>query len=456
MTKEKSKGNQITEGIIWQQLLFFFFPILFGTFFQQLYNAADAMIVGRFVGKEALSAVGGSTSMLTQLIVGFFVGLSSGASVIVSQYYGAKRPGYAVHTALMFSILSGIVLMFVGIGLAPFLLESMGTPEDVLGLSVVYLRIYFAGIIANLVYNVGAAILRAVGDSKRPLYFLAASCMVNIALDIVLVVFFRLGVVGAAIATILSQLFSAFLVVVCLIRTRDMHRLVLRELRLDGRMLKRIIRIGLPAGMQSVMYGLSNVIIQSGINSLGTNTVAAWAAYSKLDSMFWMMINAFGISITTFVGQNYGAGKMDRVHRGVRTCMVMTVLASLGMSFFIYRYGVYGYELFTTDQDVISIGIAMMRYLAPLYVEYVAIEILSGSLRGVGDCWCPMIISLLGVCVLRVGWILIAVPLKRDIYTIMFSYPLTWVTTTVLFVIYYLFFGKLKRERAGIRKAAGA
>ena len=449
MTKEKSKGNQITEGIIWQQLLFFFFPILFGTFFQQLYNAADAMIVGRFVGKEALSAVGGSTSMLTQLIVGFFVGLSS----------GAKRPemvGYAVHTALMFSILSGIVLMFVGIGLAPFLLESMGTPEDVLGLSVVYLRIYFAGIIANLVYNVGAAILRAVGDSKRPLYFLAASCMVNIALDIVLVVFFRLGVVGAAIATILSQLFSAFLVVVCLIRTRDMHRLVLRELRLDGRMLKRIIRIGLPAGMQSVMYGLSNVIIQSGINSLGTNTVAAWAAYSKLDSMFWMMINAFGISITTFVGQNYGAGKMDRVHRGVRTCMVMTVLASLGMSFFIYRYGVYGYELFTTDQDVISIGIAMMRYLAPLYVEYVAIEILSGSLRGVGDCWCPMIISLLGVCVLRVGWILIAVPLKRDIYTIMFSYPLTWVTTTVLFVIYYLFFGKLKRERAGIRKAAGA
>lgn len=202
-------------------------------FFQQLYNAADAMIVGRFVGKEALSAVGGSTSMLTQLIVGFFVGLSSGASVIVSQYYGAKRPemvGYAVHTALMFSILSGIVLMFVGIGLAPFLLESMGTPEDVLGLSVVYLRIYFAGIIANLVYNVGAAILRAVGDSKRPLYFLAASCMVNIALDIVLVVFFRLGVVGAAIATILSQLFSAFLVVVCLIRTRDMHRLVLMEL----------------------------------------------------------------------------------------------------------------------------------------------------------------------------------------------------------------------------------
>ena len=458
MTKEITGKNQITEGIIWQQLLFFFFPILFGTFFQQLYNAADAMIVGRFVGKEALSAVGGSTSMLTQLIVGFFVGLSSGASVIVSQYYGAKRPemvGYAVHTALLFSVLSGVVIMFAGIALAPVMLEAMGTPEDVQGLSVTYLRIYFAGIIANLVYNMGAAILRAVGDSRRPLYFLAASCLANIALDILLVVVCRLGVVGAALATILSQFLSAALVVVCLLRTKDMHRLVWKELRLDGRMLKRIIRIGFPAGMQSVMYGLSNVIIQAGINSLGTNTVAAWAAYSKIDSVFWMMINAFGISVTTFVGQNYGAGKIDRVHRGVRTCMVMTVLASLGMSFLIYRYGVYGYELFTTDQDVIDIGIAMMRYLAPMYVEYVAIEILSGALRGVGDCWRPMVISLLGVCVLRVSWILIAVPLKRDIYTIMFSYPLTWIITTVLFAVYYLFFGKLKMQKAGMKKAAG-
>ena len=460
MKKEaKTAVNQITEGVIWKQLLLFFFPIVFGTFFQQIYNTADTIVVGRFVGKQALAAVGGSTTVIVNLAVGLFVGLSSGASVILAQFYGAKDDDSlekTLHTAFAFSIIGSIVLGVIGYAGSRWMLQIMDTPADVLEDSVLYLHIYFIGMLFNLLYNMGAGILRAVGDSKRPLYFLAASCMVNIALDIVLVVFFRLGVVGAAIATILSQLFSAFLVVVCLIRTKDMHRLVLRKLRLDGRMLKRIIRIGLPAGMQSVMYGLSNVIIQSGINSLGTNTVAAWAAYSKLDSMFWMMINAFGISITTFVGQNYGAGKMDRVHRGVRTCMVMTVLASLGMSFFIYRYGVYGYELFTTDRDVISIGIAMMRYLAPLYVEYVAIEILSGSLRGVGDCWCPMIISLLGVCVLRVGWILIAVPLKRDIYTIMFSYPLTWVTTTVLFVIYYLFFGKLKRERAGIRKAAGA
>lgn len=450
MSKTKEIGNQITEGVIWKQLLLFFFPILFGTFFQQLYNAADAMIVGRFVGKEALSAVGGSTGMLTQMVVGFFVGLSSGASVIISQYYGAKRPemvGYAVHTAMAFSIVSGIVMMAAGIWLAPFMLEAMGTPEDVMELSVLYLRVYFAGIIANLIYNTGAAILRAVGDSKRPLNILMVSCLINIAVDVVLVVFLKMGVLGAALATIMSQLLSAVLVVICLMKTRDMYRLDWRQVRLDGRMLKRIIRIGFPAGLQSVMYGLSNVIIQAGINSLGTNTVAAWAAYSKIDAVFWMMVSSFGIAITTFVGQNYGAGKMERVRKGVGSCMKMTLAASAVMSVLIYNWGVYGYQLFTTDQEVIEIGIAMMRYLAPAYVTYVAIEILSGALRGVGDCWIPMILCCVGVCVLRVSWILFVVPMKRDIFTIMFSYPLTWVTTTVLFAVYYLFFSQLKRRK---------
>ena len=284
MSKKNEIQNPITEGVIWQQLLLFFFPILFGTFFQQLYNAADAMIVGRFVGKEALSAVGGSTGMLTQMIVGFFVGLSSGASVIISQYYGAKRPemvGYAVHTAVAFSVVSGLVMTAVGIPLAPFMLTAMGTPEDVVGLSVEYLRIYFAGMVANLIYNTGAAILRAVGDSKRPLHILMFSCLINIALDILLVVMCGLGVKGAAIATILSQLLSAVLVCICLMRAQDMYRLEWKQVRLDQRMLKRIVRIGFPAGLQSVMYGSSNVIIQAGINSLGTNTVAAWALTVK-------------------------------------------------------------------------------------------------------------------------------------------------------------------------------
>lgn len=442
------KANQITEGVIWKQLLLFFFPILFGTFFQQLYNAADAMIVGRFVGKEALSAVGGSTGMLTQMVVGFFVGLSSGAAVIISQYYGAKRPemvSYAVHTAMAFSIFSGLVLMVLGIGLAPWMLEAMETPEDVLGPSILYIRIYFLGIIGNLLYNTGAAILRAVGDSKKPLYFLMISCLVNIGLDVLLVVVMQMGVLGAALATILSQALSAALVLGCLMQTKDMHRLEWHKVRIDGRMLKRVVRIGFPAGLQSVMYGASNVIIQTGINSLGTNTVAAWTAYSKIDAMFWMMVSSFGIAVTTFVGQNYGAAKPERMHRGVRTCMYMTIGASIIVSVLIYNWGIYGYQLFTTDADVIAIGISMMRYLAPVYVTYVTIEILSGALRGVGDCWIPMMLCCVGVCILRVAWILVVVPLSRNIYTIMFSYPLTWVTTTLLFTVYYLFFSRLGR-----------
>ena len=451
MKHASSRAPDLLHGPVFSNMTRFFLPIMLGSLLQQLYSMVDAVVLGRLVGKTALAAVGGSDLAIINLVVGFFVGLASGACVVVSQHYGAGEDGAvrrAVHTAILFSVVIGAVMTALGIGLARPILVLLDPPADTLEDSIVYLQWYFAGMIPSMVYNMGAAILRAVGDSKRPLYFLAASCLTNIALDILLVVVCRLGVVGAALATILSQLLSAVLVAVCLIRTRDMHRLVLKELRLDGRMLRRIIRIGLPAGMQSVMYGLSNVIIQAGINSLGTNSVAAWAAYSKLDSVFWMMINAFGISVTTFVGQNYGAGKMERVHRGVRTCMAMTVVASLGMSVLIYRFGVYGYELFTTDQDVITIGIAMMRYLAPMYVEYVAIEILSGALRGVGDCWWPMVICLLGVCVLRVSWILIAVPLKRDMYTIMFSYPLTWITTTILFIIYYLFFGKLKLSKA--------
>lgn len=446
------KVNQITEGVIWKQLLLFFFPILFGTFFQQLYNAADAMIVGRFVGKEALSAVGGGTGTIIQVLVGFFVGLSSGGTVIISQYYGAKREemvDYAVHTSIAFSLAAGVVMMVGGIAAAPAALAAMNTPADVMEPSLIYIRIYFLGIISNLVYNMGAGILRAVGDSKRPLYFLIASCLTNIVLDILFVVGLKMGVAGAALATILSQALSAVLVIVVLVRTRDMYRLELKKIRFDKRMFKRIIRIGLPAGLQSIMYSSSNVIIQSSVNSLGTDTVAAWTAYSKIDSMYWMIISAFGISVTTFVGQNYGAGKQDRVRKGVRECLAMSFGTTIVLSALLYFFGVYFYSLFTADAAVVEIGIGMLRYLAPVYFTYVAIEILSGALRGVGDCWLPMLISCVGICVLRVLWIMVVVPMRRDIYNIMFSYPLTWVTTSILFVVYYLFFSKMKREKRG-------
>ncbi len=448
---EEGQQNRITEGVIWQQLLLFFFPILFGTFFQQLYNAADAMIVGRFVGKEALSAVGGSTGTLIQLLVGFFIGLASGATVIISQYYGAKREemvGYAVHTSIAFCLVAGVFLMICGFAAAPAALRAMDTPEDVLPDAILYIRIYFLGIIGNLIYNMGAGILRAVGDSKRPLYFLMISCLINIVLDVLFVVGLRMGVAGAALSTIFSQALSAVLVVAALMRTRDMHRLELRRVRIDKRMLLRIVRIGFPTGLQSVMYSSSNVLIQASVNSLGTNTVAAWTAYGKIDSVYWMIVNAFGISITTFAGQNFGAGKVDRVRKGTRTCLAMSAVSTVVLSLLLYFCGGYVYRLFTTDAEVLRIGVEILHFLVPTYITYLCIELLSGALRGVGDCWIPTVICCLGICFLRVAWIMAVVPLRRDIYTIIFSYPLTWVITSVLFVLYYLLFSKMRvRQR---------
>ena len=444
------KENAITEGVIWKQILLFFFPILFGTFFQQLYNAADALIVGRFVGKEALSAVGGGTGTVINLLVGFFVGLASGATVIISQYYGAKRGemvSYAVHTALAFSLIGGLVMMAGGLLAAPWILQVMDTPADVLELATLYIRIYFLGMTGNLVYNVGSGILRAVGDSRRPLYFLIVSCLTNIVLDILLVVALQMGVAGAALATILSQLLSAVQVIWVLMRTGDMHRLELRKIGFDRRMFRRIIRIGFPAGLQSVMYSLSNIIIQTAINGQGTDTVAAWTVYGKIDVVFWMIVSAFGIAITTFVGQNYGAGKIDRVQRGIRSCLGMTVLSTVVVSTLLYLTCGVIYTLFTDDAEVLRIGVEMTRFLVPTYITYICIEILSGALRGVGDCWIPTLICLTGVCLIRVVWIVAAVPRFPGIRSIIFSYPLTWVITTILFGIYYCFFSKIRRGR---------
>ncbi len=447
-TNTPSAANQITEGVIWKQLLLFFFPILFGTFFQQLYNTIDAMIVGRYVGKEALSAVGGITGTLINLLVGFFVGLSSGATVIISQYYGAKRPKHvslAVHTAIAFCLVGGIALMILGIILAPFALRATGTPAEIIPYAVLYMRIYFIGIIGNLIYNIGSGILRAIGDSKRPLYFLIVSCFVNIVLDLLFVVVFHMGVAGAAWATILSQLVSALLVIYVLTHTKESYRLMLRNIRIAPDMLARIIQIGFPAGLQSVMYSVSNVVIQAGVNGLGTDTVAAWTAYGKLDGLFWMMINAFGISITTFVGQNYGAKKIERVRKGIHTCLVMAFAASIFLSTFLYIAGGLILHLFTTDLVVWQIGLNILHFLVPTFFTYVCIEILSGALRGTGDCWVPMAMTCVGVCVLRVIWIIFVAPLRPDIFTVSFCYPLTWTITSLLFIIYYKFFSHLRK-----------
>lgn len=440
-TESQQVSNQITEGVIWKQLLFFFFPILFGTFFQQLYNTTDAVIVGNFVGKEALAAVGGPAATLINLLIGFFTGLSSGATVIISQYYGAKKQEdvrKTVHTAIALSIAGGAVIMVLGFLFSGAALRAMNTPEEILSLSVVYMRIYFIGVIPSLIYNMGSGILRAVGDSKRPLYFLILSCIANIVLDILFVTVLKMGVVGVAVATALSQVFSALLVTAALMRTEDSYRLYMKEIRFSPELLHKIIRIGLPAGIQSTMYSASNLIIQSSINSFGTDTIAAWTAYGKIDGIFWMIMGAYGVAITTFAGQNFGAGKYDRIKKSVRICLGMAAFTSVLLSVIVLTGGSLFFRLFTDDPDVVSIGLGMMRVISPSYVTYICIEILGGTTRGCGDAVLPMLMTCVGICVLRVVWVLVVVPLRPEMSTVAFSYPLTWSATSLLFIVYYL------------------
>ncbi len=448
-TGTETNINQITEGVIWKQLLAFFFPILFGTFFQQLYNTTDAIVVGNFVGKQALAAVGGPASTLINLLVGFFTGLSSGATVVISQFYGAKHKDdvrKAVHTSIALSIAGGAVIMVLGIAFAGVALRAMNTPEDIMSMSLTYMRIYFLGVIPSLIYNMGSGILRAVGDSKRPLYFLIASTLTNIVLDLFFVLVLRMGVAGVAIATSLSQVASAAMVMYALMKTDDMYRLYLREIRFSPSILSAIIRIGLPAGLQSTMYSVSNLIIQASINSFGTDTIAAWTAYSKIDGMFWMIMSAYGVSITTFAGQNFGAGKYDRIHKSVRVCIGMSAFTSVLLSAIVLAGGRFFLGLFTDDPGVADIGMSIIHVIAPTYITYICIEILGGTARGCGDSIIPMLLTCFGVCVLRVIWILGIVPIHRDLATVAFSYPLTWTVTSVMFIVYYLRGNWLKRN----------
>lgn len=447
--------NSITEGVIWKNLLAFFFPILLGTFFQQLYNTVDAIVVGKFVGKEALAAVGGATGNLINLVVGFFVGLSSGATVILSQFFGGRRyqeVGNTVHTVAALALAGGAFLTALGITLSPSILALMGTPRDVMEHAVLYIRIYFAGMIPSMVYNIGSGVLRAVGDSRRPLLFLICACMVNILLDILLVVGLEMGVAGAALATILSQTVSAVLVAFTLMRTPYAYRLEPRKIRFHAELLERIVHIGLPAGLQSVMYSLSNVIIQTSVNGFGTDVLAAWTAYGKLDGLFWMTVNAFGIAITTFVGQNFGAKHYDRVKKSVRVCLLMAAGVTVALSAFLLLFGGTLYRMFTDDANVVQQGLTILRLLVPTYITYICIEVLSGAVRGAGDSLIPTLFTLTGVCLLRVIWIVGVVPRHYSLITVILSYPITWVVTSILFIIYYLQGGWLKRciRKAGL------
>ena len=437
------KENAITHGVIWQQLLLYFFPLLFGTFFQQLYNTVDAVIVGRFVSKQALAAVGGSSSIMVNLFVGFFVGVSSGATVIISQYYGAndKRDvDKSVHTSIAMALAGGVIFSVLGFCLAPFFISIMKTPADTVADSIIYLRIYFCGMIPNLVYNVGSGILRAVGDSKRPLYVLIVSCIANIILDILFVLTFHMGVAGVAIATILCQLISAIMIVYIIMRTKDCYHLDVKRIRIDRTMLGKIIYIGLPSGLQSMMYTVSNLLIQTAVNGFDTDTVSAWAAYGKIDCVFWMIIGSLGIAVTTFTGQNFGAGFYKRVRSGLRQCFALSILFTMILSVLLLCFGSAVFSLFTTDANVMRLGTEMLHFFVPCFSTYLGIEMFSGVLRGMGDSIIPMIITLTGVCILRIVWIAVMVPIHHTLTTVMISYPLTWIITSILFLIYYEYY----------------
>ena len=439
-TKSKKKYEiDMCNGAILPKLLAFTLPLMCSSVLQLLFNAADIIVVGNFAGDTALAAVGSNTALIN-LLTNFFLGLSIGANVLVARFYGAKAEedvSDTVHTAMLLSVFSGIILTVIGCIGARQILIWMQTPEDVLPLATTYLRIYFIGMTSMMVYNFGSAILRAVGDSRRPLYYLIVCCFINILLDVVLVVFFHMGVAGAAIATVFAQGVSAVLVVLALCRSKDIFRLELKQVRFHRDALELLLKIGLPAGLQSVMYSASNIIIQTSLNSFGTNTMAAWTAYGKIDSFFWMVISAFGISITTFVGQNYGARKFGRMRKSVRICIGMAMGASVVISAVFLIFGKYVYQMFTTDATVIEIGMHMMTLMAPAYAVYVFIEVYSGALRGTGDVLVPMLMTCGGVCVLRVLWVWFIVPLKPVIDTILYSYPISWTLTALLFIFYY-------------------
>jgi len=435
-----SKKHQMIEGVIWKQLILFFIPILLGTFFQQFYNMVDAIILGQFAGKNALAAIE-STAALIRLILNLFVGISTGATIIISQFYGANNHDSVkktTHTAYLFAIIGGCILTVFGLLVAPSLLGIINIPKEIINMSILYIRIYFLGSIGSLVYNIGAGILRAIGDSKRPFYFLVASCVLNIVLDYIFVALFHWNVFGVAFATAIAQWCSAILVTLVLMKSNESCRLILKELKIDMAILKKIFYIGIPIGLQSAMYSISNVIVQSSVNSFGTTVIAGWALAGKMDSFIWMVIEAFSVTLSTFVAQNYGAKNYQRLQKGVNLTIVFDVIVIGMISLFLFIFaGVIG-RLFISDKEVIAIGKDLYRFCAPLYFSFVWGDLYATTIRATGESVKPTIITMIGTCLLRILWILLVVPFdKNNIYLVIGCYPITWIVTSLLFTFYY-------------------
>ncbi|MDD3795618.1 MAG: MATE family efflux transporter [Lachnospiraceae bacterium] len=431
------KSIRMTEGNIWKQILLFAAPLLVGNLFQQLYNTVDSIVVGNFVGENALAAVGSSNSLIS-LIVGVFMGLATGSGVIISQYYGGKRKEElerSMHTAVALGMIAGLALIFIGIGVSGPILKLMGTPEKVLPSSILYFRIYFAGAFFNLTYNMCAGILQAVGDSKSPLRYLMISSVTNVILDLLFVIVFHWGVAGVGIATITAQAVAMVLALLKLggrslsgKKRPQEFRLELGKLRVDKNMAKKILLYGIPSGLQMAIISLSNVVIQSNINSFGELAMAGCASYGKIDGFIMMPIMSFNMASMTFTGQNVGAGNVKRAKKGILSACILGGIYSALAGGALLLAGQSLLSIFTGKTDVVEYGMVMLRMLAPYYALIGVSHIVCGGLRGAGKTMTSMVILVLNLCVFRMIWVYFAVPVAPRLETVLMGYPLTWVT----------------------------
>ncbi|MBR0139479.1 MAG: MATE family efflux transporter [Firmicutes bacterium] len=408
--------------------------------FQQLYNAVDAAIVGKFVGTNALAAVGGSVGHILNVMVGFFIAMTSGSAVIVAHFYGSgdtKRVGAAARTGFSICNIIGVTVSVLGVILARPMLIAMKTPAVILDDSALYLKLCFSAAWAVMIYNMGAGILRASGDSRRPFFYLACCCVVNIVLDLVFVVGLGMGVYGAALATALSQFVSAFMVLLRMYTARESYRLVFSPFRIDGQILKKMMSIGLPSGLQSSMYSISNMLVQVGINSLGPMVVAAWTLNGKLDGFYWAIMTAVGTAVINFVGQNFGAGDYQRIKDSVKVSLKIFMVFTLVVMAILLLFAKQLLTLFTDDGELIEVTAHILHFFVPFYVVWTFIEIMSGALRGVGDAKVPVLIIGICTCLLRVIWVYTVFRMVPTLDCLCWCYPLTWIITSVPLYLRY-------------------
>ncbi len=436
----KKEEVDMTEGSIARHLIWFAFPLFIGNIFQQLYNTVDTWVVGNYVSNEAFSAVG-TVGPIINLLIGFFLGLSSGAGVVISQYYGAKkfdRVHDTVHTAMVMTLILAVVFTGVGIVMVPFMLNLMNTPAEVMPESQTYLTIYFSGLIGMMIYNIGSGILRAIGDSKRPFYFLVVSAVINTVLDLVFVIVFGMGVAGVALATIIAQGISAVMVIVLMLRTDSCIKLNLRDLKIHWGMLGKIVKVGIPAAIQMAITSFSNIFVQSYINYFGADCMSGWTAYSKIDQFILLPMQSLALAATTFVGQNLGVNQVDRAKKGANTALYMAAGLTVCIIIPILIFAPFFVRFFNNKPEVVEYGTILLRYITPFYVMCCVNQVYSGALRGAGNSRAPMIIMLLSFVIFRQIYLFIMSNfIANEIIPIAMGYPAGWLLCSTLVFFYY-------------------